>query len=682
MVCGGLDCFSTTQFGSARTECFTWDPWGDRQWKIYNQMNQPRTTHILADYNDNGVDTVIALGGHPAASRYTTEIIRNGKWEPFNDLPPEFEPHDSTRGCMIQYGSKVYSIFRNVTELDLNTWESRIVSMSWQEFGDTGDCAIGTDHQGYKGILALRGNFFRFETETWTSIAPPPTEMPIERYDLVTYQGVPALFGLPYCVGDPLLGECYTGTEVWKYDASVNNWTSEGYMLQDRAWHEVFEIPKEVCEAVPHPSTAALLLGGMQFCIKTKDEYECQQPSPRQGGDCPTLPHYFTPLLDGELYGCPPGKEKLVPELPDGFTFTSSVWLEDEMKVMVCGGMDCFDTVSFVDPRTSCWTWDPWGGEGWVQVPNMNHARAGFKLVTREGDVVAFGGYQSNYTSEVYRQTYWEDWFDIPMDMEPWDDPKGCIVQDGHKLYSIRRNVTELDLRTWTSTVLGDTSHVSFNGDVGNCALGTLYGSEDSKGILVTRGHWFDIGSRTWSRVVNPPITPPIESYDIDSFRGAPTLFGMPYCFQPETDHVVCGSGNDIYQYDGENDHWYRIGQMKKERQFYGYLEVPIEVCDTVAPTSPTSTRTTITTSTTSTTTITITTTKPTTTITTPTTTSTSTTTSPTTTTSTSSSSVTSTTTTTTTITSTTTQSWSSSPQTQTFNSVILLIASLLMCFM
>ncbi len=277
LVCGGLDCFSTTNFGSARAECFSWDPYSDDwDWRLHSTMFEKRAGHILADYNDGGVDTVLAIGGKPA--EYNTEILRNGVWERFDDLPPEMEFMDDSRGCLVQDGDKVYSVYRNVTELDLTTWTARIIGPSFISFSDVGYCAIGVDPDGYKGIVALRGNFFRFDTEEWTQIAAPPMVSPIEKHNLVNYRGIPTIFGMPYCT-DGAGGVCFSNNDVWQYDNSNDTWVLlENEMMQDRVWHTIVEIPRPMCDRAPKPKTVALLLGGVEACAKGTGNWTCPEP--------------------------------------------------------------------------------------------------------------------------------------------------------------------------------------------------------------------------------------------------------------------------------------------------------------------------------------------------------------------------------------------------------------------
>ena len=73
----------------------------------------------------------------------------------------------------------------------------------------------------------------------------------------------------------------------------------------------------------------------------------------------------------------------------------------------------------------------------------------------------------------------------------------------------------------------------------------------------------------------------------MNTFRGAPAIFGGPSC-DPNTEMCL---NDKIQMYDVDNDDWMEFGKLIYPRRFAAVVEVPAEFCDTfIEPLPPTTT--------------------------------------------------------------------------------------------
>ena len=62
-----------------------------------------------------------------------------------------------------------------------------------------------------------------------------------------TLNGVPTVFGYPLCHTTEADYNCYR-FGVMQYDAALDQWDLVGQMEEDRAYHEVVEVPQAFCD--------------------------------------------------------------------------------------------------------------------------------------------------------------------------------------------------------------------------------------------------------------------------------------------------------------------------------------------------------------------------------------------------------------------------------------------------
>ena len=357
----------------------------------------------------------------------------------------------------------------------------------------------------------------------------------------------------------------------------------------------------------------ALIIGGMRYCgagqtCPTKFFNEFDPIQAREACDANT--ENVQQLRTAELFGCPQFVEEFpVPDYPQDIIFTSGVWLEDEEKVMICGGLDCFAiSDGYGNATNKCYWWDPFGSKGWEPAPSMNERRTahfmGTLPVGNTRRAFAVGGYPTNITTEYFDSSNnrWVVHDDLPSEFNPFDNARGCIVQYEDYLYSIRNDAYSLNLRDFSTQELAETPPI-LGFQAGTCAIGTRY---NDPGVLARRGAFYNIEDDVWQFLEPPPIPFPAEYYTIATYQGSPTIFGMPEC--PEI--TYCTTGTAVVQYDSGFDSWSKIGQMQEDRIFHDIITMPRSICagfitttttNQPPPTDPT-TSTTTTASTTSTT--------------------------------------------------------------------------------
>jgi hypothetical protein len=248
----------------------------------------------------------------------------------------------------------------------------------------------------------------------------------------------------------------------------------------------------------------ALVLGGIEFC--TYGPGGCDGQGREDQSVCEDLNNGIIQLKTAELFGCDDYVNELVsiPDFPYTVTFASGVWMEEEQKVIVCGGLDCFNLEAQGSAHHDCYWWDPANPLEWIPGPDLTQGRAAhiMGVINRDGKDRPFtiGGYPDqsnrNFTTEIWMGgNTFEPYEDLPAEFEPHNNAYGCMLHDGDMVYSIRTRITGLNLRTWQVTNYGSTEDGGFyNGFVGQCALGTR---RNEKGILlISGGKFFSLESR------------------------------------------------------------------------------------------------------------------------------------------------------------------------------------------
>lgn len=247
----------------------------------------------------------------------------------------------------------------------------------------------------------------------------------------------------------------------------------------------------------------ALIIGGASICSADPCPIDSRYFRQDECGNDP----YLKNLDTVELIGCPGYVDYYLkmPAFPYPVTFTSGVWVEEEKKVIVCGGLDCFSLSGYGNSHKECFWWDPKNPEAWTPGPSMTQGRTAhiLGLIPYQGKtrVFAIGGYpdqgNNNYTTEILLDNGWERYSkDLPTDFEPHDNAFGCMVQDGEYLYSVRKRVTRLHMTDWTHQVLYelDFEHGPFTGQ---CTVGT---NDGKRGILIQEGYFFVFESNVSSK--------------------------------------------------------------------------------------------------------------------------------------------------------------------------------------
>ncbi len=171
--------------------------------------------------------------------------------------------------------------------------------------------------------------------------------------------------------------------------------------------------------------------------------------------------------------------------------------------------------------------------------------------------------------------------------MDPQDNGMSCMVQQSDSLFTLRADTFELDLETWAFTGHGDTA--PFSGNVGHCAVGRRSGQP---GILIRDGDWLDLATFEWTQLERPPTPSMIGVYTLHTYRGRPTIFGVPTCFDEDGDDEVdgCRAGTEVLQFDPDGNEWTSLGNMQRARLYHVVAGLPRWVC--TATTTSTSTTT------------------------------------------------------------------------------------------
>ncbi len=335
------------------------------------------------------------------------------------------------------------------------------------------------------------GYWFDFTYRLWKAQEFPPNNMLVEEPNSAFgFQGKLTIFGNPVCNA---MGACEY-TEVIQHDPILDAWITLGHMTIDRRYHDVVEVPVEFCD----------VLGDIQPTTETPtttaDPATTDEPLP--GEESNNVAMIIGGVWEGasggnllpsvELFGCPGYEDVALPidDFPVAIYLSGGEYLEDEEKVLVCGGFTCDNRPDQLNCRivTDCYEWT--NELHWQQASaSLNERRWAHIMVSAVNiDLpgndtrypLVLGG--SNAETEIYDpdNDVWNPYYDLP---ESGWRTLDCIVQYGDDIYHLRNTFTRLDTLTWDSEDMGEIPEFVSGGD--RCSLVRIKGHV-GKFMLIT----------------------------------------------------------------------------------------------------------------------------------------------------------------------------------------------------
>jgi len=287
-------------------------------------------------------------------------------------------------------------------------------------------------------------------------------------------------------------------------------------------------------------------------------------------------------LKSVELFGCPGWPSFLVEDYPTNIYLAGGRWLEDEGRVLVCGGVysetrtppesDIFENME------ECYYWAPAADSEpqWVPAPSLQTFKFAHIIGETVDPLLGTNAIRvpvvvgQGKRTEIFRPNAtppgWYAFQDLNADM---GITAGCLAQYGDYIYHVSpTEVLSLNTTTWIVDQLAATPDFLSGDDldqkIGKCAVVELTKDDEwVPGIFLRSGYWFNIRDNTWE---TPKMFPPsnllaLEADAMFSFHGRPTIFGSPEC---------SGDGTCLYhevlQYNSVDDNWLSIGRLTESR--------------------------------------------------------------------------------------------------------------------
>lgn len=329
------------------------------------------------------------------------------------------------------------------------------------------------------GILLRNGYWFDLEYRTWEAQKFPPNNVLVdEPNSAFGYQGKLTIFGNPVCNST---GECRY-TEVVQHNPGEDTWLTLGHMTTDRRYHEVVEVPVEFCDVL------GTIMTTTEAPTTTEDPAITDEPLP--GEDSSNVAMIIggiweeasggSTLPSVELFGCPGYQNVALPveDYPTAIYLTAGQYMEDENKVLVCGGFTCEDQIG-CRIITDCYEWMPelhWQeATASLNERKWSHIMASAVNVDLVGDdehyPLVLGG--TDTVTEMYDPVNdeWYPYYDLPEGNWRSID---CLVQYGDDIYHINTAITKLDTLSWSALDLGEVPEFISGG--GRCSMVRIKG--------------------------------------------------------------------------------------------------------------------------------------------------------------------------------------------------------------
>ncbi len=321
--------------------------------------------------------------------------------------------------------------------------------------------------------MLRNGYWFNLEKEEWEPKEFPPNNVFETDTDSIYYfQGKPTIFGGAAC---DLEGNC-SYTEVIQYDPELDLWDSIGTISESKQFHEVVEVPKEVCDHILVETTTTEAASGQTTTEAVTDPYVAPDTSTVAmiiGGSWNEASR-MTTMSSVELFGCPGYEERSFPlaDFPKGAYLMGATYFpnkQDVGKVVACGGFQCGDRATdsgFCELAEKCYEWTLNSGS-WVQTPDLDDNKWNFlmTLVQNLDNFIDVNGEQvlsdelvpmaigGNEQTEIYDPSSreWTRYRDVPSDTDDWMKTN-CLIQIDNYIYYIGSTFVELDTLTWEIT--------------------------------------------------------------------------------------------------------------------------------------------------------------------------------------------------------------------------------------
>ena len=195
-----------------------------------------------------------------------------------------------------------------------------------------------------------------------------------------------------------------------------------------------------------------------------------------------------------------------------------------------------------------------------MQLPNTND--------TSSSSTVPMAlGFTNPSNAYIPSTNSWHNYMDMPIQAYSLD----CFIHYEDAIYLILEDVLRLDPFTWELTTV--VSVPSFLQRPGKCA-GLSIGGDP--GIITRDGNWLNLNTLQWEVKVMPYYDPAANVPNaMWSFRGLPTIFGVPSCDGAD----VC-ENRDVIQYDPQLNKWTTLGSMVHSRSNHEVIEVSASFCN------------------------------------------------------------------------------------------------------
>ncbi len=591
MVCGGITCAEGGQCSQTNL-CYHWNP-EDDSWEEAPPLNSTRYNFIMPevvhpDKPDGSPLAPLAIG-----TDYTTEIFDFdlNQWTPYETLQDRWY----SLACLLEVNGSIYNVRMEITELDPASWTfNQDFPPLPENLETTGKCAT-VEVEGELGIFLQFGYWFGLESQEWKKLAISPFD-PVtnDPNAMWTFRGRPTIFGQANCNDE---GECST-KDVIQYNPDNNSWVFLGTLRDNRRSHEVIEIPGELCayfdlgdgsDSYTETQTVSSVSDNLAVLEATsvgiRDEVAIII-----AGYFPSDDDETDPILRSvELFGCTGTESIILEEYPDQAGYLmGAIYMEEEGRVLSCGGYSCLGVSTDCEAREDCHWWTPaspggtWEAASSLALGKFNFLMASAPYINGSFDertalAAGFGN-----TSEIYDRPA-DQW--VPYLLMPENNwfALGCLTQHGNTIYSITETIVVLDVLNWEYQSLGEVPDGLYG--QGRCGYVEV---NESPGIFLRNGHWFDLTAETWHKVTLPPydpVNPAGLTNALWAYEGKPTVFGDAVCDVTST----CENRN-IVQYDQDTDQWTVIGQMSESRTYHEVAMLPKDVCSNFVDVSSTTT--------------------------------------------------------------------------------------------
>ncbi len=311
------------------------------------------------------------------------------------------------------------------------------------------------------------GYWFNLGTAEWEAKKFPPNNPFVIEADAMHYfRGKPTIFGSPQCDSE---GNCYY-TEVIQYNPDYDHWDSLGTISESKQFHEVVEVPREICDRVAAGTTVTMPPSTQSTPEPVTDPYIAPDTNTVAmiiGGRWDDASGLQT-MSSIELFGCPGYEERSFPllDFPTGIYLTGATYFQNNQdvgKVVACGGFGCD---RFCQPASKCFEWTLDSGD-WEETPELNDDRWGhlMALVQNLDNVIDVNGEQvvvdelvpmvigRSEDTEIYNTTSreWMPYRPVPEATQEWIT-YNCLIQIGDNIYHIGDKFYELNTLEWSIT--------------------------------------------------------------------------------------------------------------------------------------------------------------------------------------------------------------------------------------